>query len=148
MTLQLEGEQQPLTLAGRLLMALLGVVLLVVWGIACWLEPDPRGFGTHEGLGLPPCSFKAWTGRPCPSCGMTTAFANMARGRLVAATKANCGGVLVALASLVMAPWCLASARQGRLLGVTAPDRALLALLVPIISISLVNWLIRLILWY
>jgi ABC-type proline/glycine betaine transport system permease subunit len=39
------------------------------------------------------------------------------------------------------------SAHQGRLVGVTDPAWALTALLVPVISLSLVNWLIRLVLF-
>ena len=27
---------------------------LVILGIAVWLDPDPRGYGTHEELGLAP----------------------------------------------------------------------------------------------
>ncbi|RMG09330.1 MAG: DUF2752 domain-containing protein [Planctomycetota bacterium] len=39
------------------------------------LEPDRRGVGTHEQLGLPPCGFFDLAGGPCPSCGFTTTFA-------------------------------------------------------------------------
>lgn len=62
------------------------VVLAVCWGllIVAWrLEPSPEGLGTHEQLGLPPCGFYRMTGRPCPGCGLTTAFALMAHGRVL-----------------------------------------------------------------
>ncbi|MGE3821953.1 MAG: DUF2752 domain-containing protein, partial [Isosphaeraceae bacterium] len=49
-------------------------VLVVAFAVASWLEPDPSGFGTHRQLGLPPCHFAWVTGKPCPTCGMTTAF--------------------------------------------------------------------------
>ncbi len=41
--------------------------------------PDPRGFGTHEQFGMPSCGFPADYGIPCPTCGVTTAFAYSAR---------------------------------------------------------------------
>lgn len=56
-----------------------GAVLVV----AAWLEPAPAGLGTHRQLGLPPCTFHALTGVPCPMCGATTTFALMADGRIV-----------------------------------------------------------------
>ena len=43
------------------------------------LQPSPRGVGTHEQLGLPPCVFLHLTGIPCPGCGLTTSFAHAAR---------------------------------------------------------------------
>jgi len=55
------------------LVLLLSCIALL--GIGSLLEPDPRGFGTHTQLGLPPCAFRMLFGIPCPSCGMTTAFA-------------------------------------------------------------------------
>lgn len=49
-----------------------------VLAIAGWLQPDAHGYGTHQQLGLYPCTFLAWTGQPCPMCGATTTFALMA----------------------------------------------------------------------
>lgn len=46
--------------------------------VSAWLTPSPDGIGTHVQTGMPPCVFHALTGLPCPSCGMTTAFARMA----------------------------------------------------------------------
>ena len=52
-------EQSLLTLAG-----LSGLILL---SLAIWLEPNPSGFGTHQQLGLPPCTILFWFDVPCPS---------------------------------------------------------------------------------
>jgi hypothetical protein len=58
--------------------AALGVLLL-----ARELTADPRGLGTHQQLGLPVCAWYSETGRPCITCGVTTAFVLVAQGRLV-----------------------------------------------------------------
>lgn len=55
---------------------LLAAIVAVVF-IAALLTPNAGGFGTHSQLGLAPCLFLLFTGRPCPTCGMTTSFAAM-----------------------------------------------------------------------
>ncbi len=59
-------------------LALIGLSSIVLT-IARILPPSPRGVGTHELLGLPPCFFLKLTGFPCPSCGLTTCFAYAAK---------------------------------------------------------------------
>jgi len=65
---------------------------LAMLAVAVWLAPKPAGYGTHRELGLPPCGFLAQTGYPCPSCGMTTSFADMAHGHPVDAFLASRSG--------------------------------------------------------
>jgi len=67
--------------------------------IAWVLAPSQRGFGTHEALGLPACSWPARFGVPCPSCGMTTSFAFAAKGHLIDSFIAQPMGCLLALAT-------------------------------------------------
>ena len=81
----------------------------------CWrsrrcCEPSPPGYGTHQQLGLPPCTFWVLFGRPCPTCGMTTAWAHLMRGEWLDACRANAGGALLGLLAMVAAPWLLGSA--------------------------------------
>jgi len=57
--------------------------------LSALLTPNPSGYGTHERLVPVPCGFRALTRVPCPFCGMTTGFADMAHGRLRAAANAN-----------------------------------------------------------
>jgi hypothetical protein len=122
----------------------LAAALAVVLVLARWLEPDPRGYGTHQQLGLPPCHFASVTGRPCPSCGMTTAFAWAARGRFDRAWKANPTGSLLAPTLAVIVPWLLVGAARGQALGFRSPERPLLAVVVVTVAISLVSWTFRL----
>ena len=70
------GRLSPARVAALLVMGGAGAILIA----AHLLLPDPTGYGTHEQMFLLPCIFRWATGLPCPFCGMTTAFALMARG--------------------------------------------------------------------
>ncbi len=78
-------------------LVVVGCVLL--FAVASRLEPVPNGIGTHEQLGLPPCGMAMIWGLPCPTCGMTTAFAYAARGQFAAAFHAQPAGLALALAT-------------------------------------------------
>jgi hypothetical protein len=127
-----------------LVLAALGAVGILV--TARWLEPDPRGYGTHVRLGLPPCQFLAVTGSRCPSCGMTTAFACVVRGLLGAAWRANPAGSLLAPLCAVLVPWLLAAALGGKPWGFRTLDVPLTVLVVAAVALSLVAWTVRLLL--
>jgi hypothetical protein len=101
----------------RIALAAAAVVLIGLLGTAATLKPDERGFGTHQQLGLPPCTFYLIFHRPCPSCGMTTSWAWLLRGKIGLALSANSGGAMLAVLSLAGAPWLLISAIGGRWLG-------------------------------
>jgi hypothetical protein len=139
-------EPGPMRQSSRCGLMIFAVALAGVLGIARWLTPDDRGFGTHEQLGLPPCAFRALVGIPCPSCGMTTSFAYAVRGRLLSAAWTNPGGCLLAIGATGMIPWCLASAAVGRTIGVRSPERAAIIVVLIVLGISLLGWAARLIL--
>ena len=65
--------------------------------VAATLRADPSGSGTHQQLGLPACGWMAMFNRPCPACGMTTAFAHAASGNLVGAALAQPFGTALAV---------------------------------------------------
>lgn len=96
----------------------LTLACLLVVGVALAVEPDSRGYGTHEAIGFPPCGMMFLTEVPCPSCGMTTAFAHAARLQIGSAARAHpCGLVLfgsVVLTGLVSV---------AGLMGKPSPDR-------------------------
>ncbi|GAC1465419.1 MAG: DUF2752 domain-containing protein [Isosphaeraceae bacterium] len=118
--------------------------LITVFLVARRLEPDPKGYGTHTQLGLPPCHFAWVTGRPCPSCGMTTSFAWFVRGRFEQSWDANPAGSLLAPACAVLIPWLLAGAAMGRFPGFRSPEQPLIGMIVVTVAVSLVTWTIRL----
>jgi hypothetical protein len=123
----------------RLTLALLGIGLLALLATAARLEPAASGMGTHQQLGLPPCTFYTWYRWRCPSCGMTTAWAHTVRGRIPSALRANVGGTLLALVAMVVAGWSLGSAAGGRWLG--KPSDALLVTgSASIVGITLIDW--------
>jgi hypothetical protein len=81
--------------ASGLAVALAALAMLIV---AARLEPSSTGIGTHQQLmGVPPCAWIATMDMPCPTCGMTTAYAHAANGNLLAALHAQPLGGLLAL---------------------------------------------------
>jgi hypothetical protein len=89
----------------------LGCVLALV--VAAALDPDARGYGTHAQLGLPPCGFLAFTGSPCPGCGLTTAFAHAVRGNWLRAADANVLGVILFVVVCAGIPFSITAALRG-----------------------------------
>jgi hypothetical protein len=81
--------------------------------LASKLEPAATGIGTHEQLGLPPCFFHRLTGVPCPSCGVTTAFAWAMRGDFAAAFLAQPFGLVLFFLAWAAIPLSLALYRRG-----------------------------------
>lgn len=92
------------------------MVALGVLAIAVYLPPDPRGYGTHENLPLGggPCGALVMTGYPCPTCGMTTAFAYFVRGQWLRSIHAQPAGFVLALATAGSAVLALVTLARGR----------------------------------
>ncbi len=87
--------------AQRWTAALIAVVALSVLITAAWLRPDPRGLETHTQLGLWPCGWFLATGYPCPTCGMTTAFAAAAHLHPLQSLRVQPFGAVLALGTAV-----------------------------------------------
>lgn len=81
----------------RLMLLAVTVALALPLGVATRLQPSPSGLGTHQQLGLPPCTLRVIWGTRCPSCGMTTSWAHAVRGQWSEGFEANVGGMLLAL---------------------------------------------------
>jgi len=101
---------RPAGLAERLIAAAVAAGCVATVAVGLSLQPSPRGLGTHEQLGLPPCQFLLTTGMPCPTCGATTAFAAMVHGRPVQAFRAHPLGAVLALVVVVAAAMALTTA--------------------------------------
>jgi hypothetical protein len=97
----------------RLMNACAAISIAFVLLLSFWLRPDPRGFGTHEQLLLHPCAFHEMTGLPCPSCGMTTAFAHMARWQIRDAFFAQPMGTLGFLGCILLLPLTVVATIYG-----------------------------------
>ena len=87
--------------------------------LALWLftTPDPRGFGTHEQLGLPPCRAIEWIGIPCPGCGITTSISLLLHGDLLSSLTTQPFGPIATLLLAAFAAWGPLAALAGRDLG-------------------------------
>jgi hypothetical protein len=121
-----------------------GGTLIALLCVARFLSPDPGGFGTHQQLGLPPCSFVATYGRRCPACGMTTSWSHLTRGHVVTSLRVNSGGTLLGLAALVAGPWLLASGLAGRWIGRPPHELVIIGLCVSVTLVILTDWAVRL----
>lgn len=133
-----------LSVARRLALAATGGVLSALLGLSCFLVPSPSGMGTHQQLGLPPCTVVQLLGARCPACGMTTSWAHLVRGRPVAAMRANTGGALLGVLAAAGSIWTLGSAWRGRWWGGPISDRALATSALAVATVILIDWLARL----
>jgi len=81
--------------------------------LATIAEPDPRGYGTHEQLGLSPCRLKQWTDVPCPGCGVTTATTLALQGRPVDSFLVQPFGLLTAIGLPLLTLWAVLGHLRG-----------------------------------
>jgi len=101
-------------------LAAVAAALAGVFGVAAYLNPygpdgAPRTMATHTQLGLPQCNMVSLTGKPCPTCGMTTSFALLVRGDVRASLAANWVGTVTAVSWAALLLWSVASLIAGRL---------------------------------
>lgn len=130
----------------RLVLVFVGSGLLALLAIAACLRPDPRGFGTHQQLGLRPCTISEVFGIRCPSCGMTTSWCHLMHGELRESLRANVGGTLLALLALAFGPWAVASGLRGWWLGRSPNEVFVAVLVVVVVIITMIDWSLRLLL--
>lgn len=81
--------------------AVIAAGLLALLCLSAWMTPARDGHATHTQLGLPACGWVVRFNKPCPTCGMTTAFARAAHGDYAGSARAQplaAAGVVAAAA--------------------------------------------------
>ena len=122
------------------------MAFVVIPVVARQLEPEPKGFGTHQQLGLPECLFRQMFGLSCPHCGMTTSFSYLVRGQVGSAMRANPMGIVLAalLGCLcILMLWSGLTGRRSASLNGALLARIGLAYLVMCVLL----WLVRIPFW-
>jgi len=108
------------------------------------LDPDPRGWGTHEQLGFRPClPMREW-GFPCPGCGVTTSIALVAHGQPLAALRTQPFGLVALGTALAVAAWALTGHARGRDLYAELPRVAWSRWGSALLTLALLAWLYKL----
>lgn len=91
------NEPDPAPARTRLVVLACTLVALVLFlVVGRLLEPDPRGYGTHEQLGMEGCWMVERWATPCPGCGVTTSLVLASRGRVLDSLAAQPFGTLLA----------------------------------------------------
>jgi len=120
--------------------AALGV--LALFGL--FVKPDPRGFGTHEALGLPPCFPLEHWNVPCPGCGVTTSVAIAAHGHVVRSFLTQPFGALLALSVPCVFVWAWSVHLRGRDLRVELGRLPAGRIALVIVAIATCAWIYKL----
>ena len=128
----------------RIVMLLTSFGLIGLLGVAALLDPDERGYGTHQQFGLSPCWFIEHWNMRCPSCGMTTSWAHLVRGEVGKSLRANSGGTAMALLAFWLSWSLLASAMRGHWIGRLPGNKSHL-IVMTILGLTIgLDWIIRL----
>jgi len=134
---------------GRRLDRLVWGALLLTSGFvlaaSAWLTPSPSGVGTHMQLGLPPCGFLVLTGKPCPACGLTTAFAQLAHLAPLASLRIHPLGLPLFALNLVVLALSVHGLATGRSVTRTVDALAADRVALVVAGALLATWAVRLV---
>jgi hypothetical protein len=128
----------------RVAALVIAVVPISLLAVASVLEPNSKGLGTHQQLGLPPCSMRVLFGLRCPGCGMTTSWAYFTRGQFVSSAQVSSGGFLLAIFSVLVGFLALRTFWSGQL-PTFRTQRQVTVTLVVIGVVTMLDWAMRLI---
>lgn len=132
----------PRVYAGAVALACLALLV-----IGARLAPDAAGHGTHTQLGLPPCAFAVTLGKPCATCGMTTAVSTASSGNLLEALAVQPFGAGLALTAAAAFWIALYVALTGsRVWKAAAPLLRTRPMLV-VVGLLVASWVYKIIVW-
>jgi hypothetical protein len=131
----------------RCSLLLIALGWVAVFAVAAWLHPyaedgTPLRMETHRQLKLPPCTFKYYTGLPCPSCGMTTSFSLLMHGDLMNSLRANAVGTFLAIIGLLFVPWSVACVIARRYFFVASLEMAMLKVVMAFVALMILRWVV------
>ena len=107
-------DARPAAPTNRMIGLMIGTPAWIVLGLASWLTPSPKGYGTHLQLGLGECTMLHITGYPCPMCGMTTTFTLFAHLRFLDALLNQPFGIVLFSATVAAAAIGVADLLSGK----------------------------------
>jgi len=117
--------------------------LLSMLGFAFFLDPDGRGYGTHEQLGLKPCFPQEYWNFPCPGCGVTTSVTHAAHLQFVDAFLTQPFGLLLAIVGPAFGVWAIIQQLRGRDIWMEVAIRGWEKLWLPTLACLLLAWLYK-----
>jgi hypothetical protein len=127
-------------LRARLLATFVALGLMGLLGLAAYLKPSPTGVGTHLQLGMYQCGWLMSLGKPCPTCGMTTAFAHAAHGHPLASFLAQPMGAVLAVGCSAGFWAALHVAATGSRVGVLCGTLLRPRVMWPVAAAALLAW--------
>ncbi|HYE61299.1 MAG TPA: DUF2752 domain-containing protein [Phycisphaerales bacterium] len=131
----------------RVVASLVAAACLAVLVIAAGLTPAGEGSGTHTQLGMPSCGWAVSYGAPCPTCGMTTAFAHAAHLSLWQSFKTQPMGFLLAVGTAAGFWVALYVAATGSLLGRLCGRLLAPRMLWVLLGIAAASWAYKWVVW-
>ena len=114
---------------------------------ASLLAADDAGHGTHEQLGLPPCSWAQAFNAPCMTCGMTTSFTHAAHGDLLASLATQPMGMLLSVATAAGFWIALLTAATGSRLGERVLGMLTGRTLIVLATLAAAAWVYKIVVW-
>ncbi|EMI57842.1 DUF2752 domain-containing protein [Rhodopirellula sallentina] len=127
----------------RLLAFVVIIGLVTPLLVARTLSPSTHGLGTHQQLGLPPCSMRVLFGIRCPACGMTTSWSHWTRGDWWASLRTNAGGACLAFVAVGIVAIAAKVLWTGRVPEYPTTYRIGWAI-VAVGGITVIDWFVRL----